>query len=84
MIENFGYSFLIVVQFLTIKRYRWKIKDGQFYTFLNFTWSSAQRVENFIHSKILQGHKLKGWKILYFQKSYKVVIGIGPWIGPLA
>ena len=85
----------MVVQFLTIKPYRWKIYDGQFYTFLNFTRSSAQRVEKFIHSKILQGHQLKGWKILYILKSYKVIIGFvgfqtsgleirdsdpGPWI----
>ena len=59
----------------------------------------AQRVENFIQSKILQGHQLKGGTILYFQKSYKVIIGFvgsqmsaseiwdsdpGPWIRPLA
>ena len=67
----------MVVQFLTIKPYRWKISDGQFYTFLNFTRSSAQGLENFIHSKILQAHQLKVWKILYIQKSYKVIIWKG-------
>ena len=66
----------MVVQFLTIKPYRWKISDGQFYTFLNFTRSSAQGLENFIHSKILQAHQLKVWKILYILRLYKVIISM--------
>ena len=89
----------MIVQFLTIEPQRGKILDGQFYTFLNFTRSLARGVENFIHSKILQGDQLRGGIFHTFKKSYKVIIGFvgfqmsgseiwdsdpGPWIRPLA
>ena len=70
--EDFGWTILYILKFYQVI----SSKGGKFYTFKNLTRSSAQGVENFIHSKILQGIQLKGWKILYFQKSYKVIIGL--------
>ena len=93
--EDLGWTILYIPKFYKVI----SSKGGKFYTFKNLTRLSAQGVENFIHSKILQGHQLKGWKILYFQKSFKVIIGFvgfqmsgseirdsdpGPWIRPLA
>ena len=63
--EDLGWTILYIPKFYKVI----SSKGGKFYTFKNLTRSSAQGVENFIHSKILQGHQLKGWKILYFQKS---------------
>ena len=69
--EDLGWTILYIPKFYKVI----SSKGGKFYTFKNLTRLSAQGVENFIHSKILQGHQLKGWTILYFQKSYKVIIG---------
>ena len=69
--EDLGWTILYIPKFYKVI----SSKGGTFYTFKNLTRLSAQGVENFIHSKILQGHQLKEWKILYFQKSYKVIIG---------
>ena len=92
--EDLGWTILYIPKFYKVI----SSKGGKFYTFKNLTRSSAQGVENFIHSKILQGHQLKGWNISYFL-SYKVIIGFvgfqmfgseiwysdpGPWIQPLA
>ena len=70
--ENLGCTILYIPKFYKVISSR----VGKFYTFKNLTSSSAQSVENFIHSKILLSHYLKGWKILYILRLYKVIISM--------
>ena len=93
--EDLGWTILYIPKFYKVN----SSKGGKFYAFKNLTRSSARGVENFIHSKILQGDQLRGGIFHTFKKSYKVIIGFvgfqmsgseiwdsdpGPWIRPLA
>ena len=68
--ENLGRTILYIPKFYKVI----SSKGGKFYTFKNLTRSSARGVENFIHSKILQGHQLKGGKFYTFKNLIKSLL----------
>ena len=63
--EDLGWTILYIPKFYKVN----SSKGGKFYTFKNLTRSSARGVENFIHSKILQGQSAQGVEYFILSKS---------------
>ena len=55
--EDLGWTILYIPKFYKVI----SSKGGKFYTFKNLTRSSAQGVENFIHTKILNSQYWIRW-----------------------